>query len=147
MSCAPRILRELHKTLLVISGYMFPSSLSIFADENYIENENLDDINYTVSHRPIPSSSESDLARAETRKQLLSRCIMKEFARELSERIKVQLGHLWHQADAASALRKPSSPPYVYPESDDDIYPSEKAKRSVLYFRRLLCQRTSVGIY
>lgn len=133
MSRAPRLLKELYETLLIISGNMQHTQSSYFCPSNEAELEDSDDVSAESSHARIPSIAESDSARDVLRKKRLTRHAPKQLAIQLANRFDVRLGHLWRQVDEISAEWRPD-PSERTSDGDERIDADlQKPRRALLF--------------
>eukprot|EP00178_Gracilaria_changii_P018359 TRINITY_DN5240_c0_g1_i1.p1 TRINITY_DN5240_c0_g1~~TRINITY_DN5240_c0_g1_i1.p1 ORF type:complete len:324 (-),score=45.96 TRINITY_DN5240_c0_g1_i1:1162-2133(-) len=108
MSRAPRLLRELYETLLIIAGDMLPSNSA--AVEQPLGGALLDEEDsildvYALPCRPI--SANADRERDEARNIRLRETHPKALAIKLADRIQHRLGDLWKKVDVESAMWAP----------------------------------------
>lgn len=106
MSCAPRLIRELYETLLILACGMLPDSVLFIPGGEHVT---IEDVDVSTGHRVIESISDCDDARDDIRTNRLAQDSAKSFARAIADRIYSRLGSLWQQVNAHTALRKPDT--------------------------------------
>ena len=132
LSRAPRLLRELYETILLMAGELVPNDVSFYENSFGIDTDSVDDNVGLKPHACIPSCAVADTERDEARKIRLRHPYARQLAQELAQSLKTRLGHIWKQVTEEAASWKPSKRPNgIYGEI---LHPSLHEPRRVLLY-------------
>ena len=130
MSRAPRLLRELYETMLILGGLMernqdgyYSTQLSLSGDVG-VDSEMLE--NAPTSHATIPSVAAHCKAKDDARMEMLCKSKAKQLALKIAESLEARLGDIWNPVEASVISWSP--------EDDEEPPTSVKAPRRILLF-------------
>lgn len=134
MSRAPRILRELYETLLIMCGEMGYNEPGFFSDNGDGDLAAEDQEDVAQSHASIASIATADQERDDSRKVRLIKVHARKLAREFAQAIQRRLGHVWSQVSSSAAMWRPASSNDCDDDDGGDIDPTYHKPRRVLLY-------------
>lgn len=119
MSRAPRLLRELHETLMIMASAMLPAqSMEYTESVPALTFEDTNDLFEVYALPTRPSSAPADKKRDEARQIRLTRNQPKSLAVKLADRIAFRLGAVWERVDEEAAHWRPNTDQESEPDKD-----------------------------